>query len=476
MGQEIQYKSFSQEDRAEFNKKLTQETNLLREYFLDQSFESTSSGVCGLELEAWLLDKDFLPWPKNEKLLSQLNDSRVVPELAKFNFELNSTPQPIHSSILTQIENELAKLWQKCLYMAESIGGHAMIIGIPPILKEGMLTKEFMSAQQRYKALNEQVLFMRQNQPIKYNIHGEDSYTEVHEDIMLEAAATSLQVHLQVNLEESVRFYNALQAISAPLIALCANSPFLLGRSLWSETRIPLFEQSLNWISPHSKTQQERVGLGPSFLQESLMELFEQNLRDHSVLLPVVSEAPEETFSHLKLHNGTIWRWNRPIYSTNQQGQPQIRLEHRPLPAGPTIVDTVANIALFLGLAYFYARTEEPLEQHMTFSQVRDNFYRCAEHGLEADVHWMGQQGNVQDLILDRLIPEALNGLQQMQVHSKEAEYYLHDIIKPRALSGRNGTQWQRSFVHLKGALFQDMCKNYYDFQQMGRAVHRWTL
>ena len=198
---------------------------------------------------------------------------------------------------------------------------------------------------------------------------------------MLEAATTSLQLHLQIPPDQAARYYNAAIILSGPMVAATSNSPYLFGKHLWEETRIPLFEQSVS-IGSHknSKTVNfKRVSLGTGFATTSLLECFLEN-RDHfPVVLPVKYDEPPENLAHLRLHNGTIWRWNRPLIGFDSEGQPHLRIEHRAIPAGPSIIDTVANAAFFTGMMANLVDSTTPPEQNLSFAQTQKNFYEAAQ-------------------------------------------------------------------------------------------------
>jgi len=228
-------------------------------------------------------------------------------------------------------------------------------IGILPTVRNHELSLPNMSPLRRYRALNEQVLRLRNGRPLRLDIQGRESIEAVHNNLMFEAAATSLQIHLQVAPAHAVRYYNAAKVLSGPMVAACANSPYLCGRDLWDETRIPLFEQAVALTGNGTGGTWERVTFGKHYVKDSLMECFKCNLEHYDVLLPRIVDEPPERLTHLRLHNGTIWRWNRPLIGWNDQGAPHLRIEHRVVSAPTSVVDAIANVALFFGLAHFYA-------------------------------------------------------------------------------------------------------------------------
>lgn len=352
-----------------------------------------------------------------------------------------------------------------------------MLIGVLPTIREEMLNLDCISSGNRYLAVNEQIFHLREGRPIKIHIEGEDVYQQTLHDVMLEAAATSIQVHLQVNQENAVRLFNASLMASAPLVACAANSPFLYGKSLWDESRIPIFEQAINIPSFKNKKNESvgRVTFGTGYLKHSFLELFLENLNGYPPLLPMLSEDPPECMSHLSLHNGTIWRWNRPIIGGNEDS-PHLRIEHRIMPAGPTILDIIANTAFYIGLAHYFANLDKVPEESMTFTDCTNNFYSAAQFGFRSKVQWFGRKINVQKLIVDNLVSFAKEGLLSQGIDREEVSFYLDGIIHQRALNGNNGSSWQRAFIEHYGPDFQALSEKYLELQLKGRPVHEWKI
>ncbi len=271
MGVEIESTQFTDADLASFRIRLQDEMDLLRRWFAGNKF-CDDQLQCGLELEAWLVDSAGLPVPDNTLFLSTLDRSSVVPELSKFNFEFNVSPQYIAGSGLAEMQAELRGTWQRCEEVAHTLGHHIVAIGILPTVTDHMLCPANMSPLKRYAAINQQVLRLRGGRPLLLEIDGVDSLRTSHNDVMLESAATSLQVHLKVPQADSVRYYNASLIASAFTVAMAANAPLFLGRRLWEDTRIPVFEQAVDTAGPL-----RRVSFGQRYLEKSLMELFDDN-------------------------------------------------------------------------------------------------------------------------------------------------------------------------------------------------------
>lgn len=470
MGQEIERTHFSKQDFARFDAALRSETALLGEWLEEGRFHSALP-VAGLELEACIVDSDGFAAPWNTGLLEALDNDWVVPELARFNVELNAPPLTLQADALRRLHGDLANTWSACLKAARSMDGSLMTIGILPTLRERELSLENMSDRRRYRALNEQVLRLRNGQPIRIDIEGRQHLRTEHQDVMLESATTSFQVHLQMDQDEAVRLYNAALCASAPVVALAANSPYLFGMDLWDETRIPLFEQA---VATHRGPQ--RVTLGAGYLRESVFECFRDNLERFPTLLPMTLGDDPATLDHLRLHNGTIWRWNRPLLEVGASQEPTLRLEHRVIPAGPTIVDMVANAAFFYGLVFALGRGPTPPEHLLAFERVRDNFYRAARLGLTAHIDWLdGRRVPVRDLLLEILLPTARYGLEALEMDRTDIDRYL-GLCRARVMSGQTGAAWQRAFVNRHRASMAQLTLAYAERQDSGKPVHEWTL
>lgn len=476
MGQEIKETRFTPDDFVAYAERLQQETALLREWFEQGAF-SARDRMGGFELEAWLVDSQSRPAPINQKFLEQLGNPMVVPELARFNVELNDHPQHLWGSALSRFEASLGETWHQCVQAAAELNARLLMIGILPTVKEEELCPANMSDLKRYRALNEQVLRLREGQPLELDIHGREHLKMSHKSVMLEAATTSFQLHLKIHPADAVRAYNASILLSAPLVAASSNSPYLFGYDLWDETRIPLFEQSVSvgGFSGASHGPLRRVTFGSGYVRDSLLECFTENEQHYPILLPMIFNDGLEKMSHLRLHNGTIWRWNRPLIGFDYDGMPHLRIEHRVVPGGPTILDAIANAAMFYGLMRWIMTTETPLEAEIPFSTARDNFYAAARYGLDAHVTWVGgKKGSVRSLILDELLPRAREGLAALDIDADDIERYLN-VIEQRVQTRRTGAAWQRQRV-AAGDDMAAMTEAYYQRQKTGRPVHEWDF
>jgi gamma-glutamyl:cysteine ligase YbdK (ATP-grasp superfamily) len=474
MGEDIATSVFSEEDFAANKTRLGEETALLARWFAEHRF-STHEPIGGFEVEAWLVDDRSVPAPINETFLAALDSPLVVPELSVFNVEINTPPQALHGAALSIMHQNLKQTWERCNRVAATLGAELIAIGILPTARDRDLTLRHMSQRERYRALNEQVLRMRHGRPITLDIHGRDHLRTTHADVMLEAAATSFQIHLQVVQKRAARVFNAATVLSAPMVAVSANSPFLFGRDLWDETRIPLFEQSVA-VAQTAQAKRNRVTFGHGYVERSLMECFEENLATYAVLLPEVLEDIPEKLAHLRLHNGTIWRWNRPLIGFDENGTPHLRLEHRVAPAGPSMVDMVANAGLFFGLIDALSGARTAPESQLSFEQARSNFYAAAREGLRAQIVWLdGKVRPVRELILQELLPLARKGLERLDIRAQDIDLYL-GIIEGRLQSGQNGAAWQRAWTERHGLDRKLLTRAYRDRSASGAPVHEWSL
>ena len=474
MGDEIKRRYFDGEHFSAFRTALDEEHALLGRYFDEQRF-SRRGDVAGFELEAWLVDDTGDPLPRNEEYLAALNDPLVVPELAAYKVELNGSPTALTGRAFSRLHDELSATWGTCQQTARGMGMGLVTIGILPTVKEAMLDSAHMSSMQRYHSLNDRVMALRDGRPLAVEIEGDVPLRTTHHDVMLEAATTSFQIHLQCRPQRIVRDFNASLVASAPMVAVSANSPFLFGHALWDETRIPLFEQSVDV----GRRYAPRVTFGTGYVERSLLEVFHENHADHPILLPAELDGPPDRFQHVRFHNGTLWRWNRPLIGFDFDGQPHLRIEHRVVPAGPTIRDCIANAAFYYGLVYGLGLWKTPPESLLPFEKARDNFYSAARYGLNARLLWVDERGDrelgVRQLVIEELLPLARRGLESRNIPNAEISEIL-DVIGARVESSQNGAAWQRRWVAMHGVDLNALVQAYREHQDAGEPVHTWPL
>lgn len=478
MGQDIEERRFTDADFRAFEARLQAETELLEQWFTEEAFADTAPEA-GFELEAWLIDRRHqAPAPVIEPFLDQAQDPLIVPELARFNLELNSTPQLLAGQALSRLHDELKRTLAHCQNAAAGLNARVGTIGILPTVRPDHLVPDQMTPRPRYRALNDQILRLRDGEPIRLEIEGERPVNIEQPDVMLESAATSFQIHIKMNAAESARVFNASKLLAAISVAIGANSPYLFGRELWCETRIPLFEQA---VSVGDSPLRERVGFGIRYANRSVMECFRSNIERYPVLLPHLMDEPLERLSHLRLHNGTIWRWNRPLIGFEPDGsggqRPHLRMEHRVCAAGPSTIDNIANAALYFGAVRCLATEPEPPEQSLPFNQARINFYLAARHGLDAEILWYSnrQRMPIHQLILEQVLPKARRGLAALGIDQNEIDAWL-GVIETRAHTRRTGAAWQRAWVARHGPDMAALTEAYLELQATGRPVHEWTI
>ncbi|MCK5575973.1 MAG: hypothetical protein KAI28_09150 [Sphingomonadales bacterium] len=472
MGEAVKGSVFLPQDFRDFEKRLWGETELLKSWF-DKGVFDDGPPTAGFELEAWLVDQNYIPSPCNDAFINQLASPYVVHELSKFNIEINGDPLPLKGRSLHELGVGMQAIWDEASDVAEDMDIRLMMTGILPTLRDADLVPENMSVARRYEAINREILRARKGRPIDLNIRLREQLTSQHMDVMLEAATTSFQIHRKVTALEAANFYNASKIVSGPILALGANSPYLFGHDLWAETRIPLFEQA---VSVGKWDYAERVTFGVRYLEKSMFEVFLANRQRYPVILPQIFDDAPDQMRHVRMHNGTIWRWTRPVLGFNEDGQPHLRIEQRVLPAGPTVMDCMANAAFFYGLAEMVNRRIRAMKRDIPFPEARDNFYAGARHGLDAEMVWSdGKTRSVEDLALNEWLPMAAEGLSALEVDEADAKRFL-GIIESRVKSGQNGAVWQRRFMKQRGKTFNDLSRAYYRCQQHGNPVHDWSV
>jgi hypothetical protein len=489
VGQDIEQVRFTREDRQRYREKVKRNLTVLREMLEEGRFE-TERKLVGIEVEFYVVDDDGEPMMINAELLSRLESETFQTELAQFNIEFNLAPHKLVGTVFREIEEELETSFEHANRRADELDAHVAMVGIIPTLKDLHVSIQNLSANPRYHLLNEQILEAR-GEDLQLSIEGQERLSVSINSIAMEAAATSVQIHLQVSPDGFGPAWNAAQAASAAQVAVGANSPFLLGKELWRETRIALFEQSIDTRSEELAAQgvRPRVWFGERWIDD-VMDLFEENVRYFPALLPLLDdEQPEAVLERgdvprlpeLVLHNGTIWRWNRPIYAV-ARGKPHLRVESRVLPAGPTMVDTVANAAFYLGLVRALIDLDDPISRQLSFAAATENFFSAARDGIRAELFWPGV-GSVpaSELILRTLLPLAHRGLDAWGIDRRDRDHYL-GIIEQRSLKHRTGAEWQ---VRTFRALYEDghvdrdeaiveMTRRYLAGMRSNEPVHTW--
>ena len=491
MGRDIDETRFTREDRQRYRDKVKRDLAVLQQMLDEGRFERERKLV-GVEVEFYVVDDAGEPTMINEELLSRIESADFQTELAQFNIEFNLAPHKLVSTVFREIEEELTTSFAHADRRASELDAHVAMFGIIPTLKDLHVTIQNLSANPRYHLLNEQILDAR-GEDLQLQIEGVERLSLQASSIAMEAAATSVQLHLQVSPDGFARAWNAAQSIAGAQVAIGANSPFLLGKELNRETRIALFEQTIDTRSEELTAQgvRPRVWFGERWI-DRVMDLFDENVRYFPALLPLLDdEDPEAVLSRgdvphlpeLVLHNGTVYRWNRPIYAV-ARGKPHLRLENRVLPAGPTMADIVANAAFYYGLVRGLVDQDEPISRQLSFTAAADNFRAAARDGIDGQLFWPGVgQVPASELILRTLLPIAHAGLDAWDIDPADRDHYL-GIIEQRALHRRTGANWQvRTFRSLfddqgldRDEALIEMTRQYLEHMRTNEPVHRWPL
>ena len=401
----------------------------------------------GVEQEMFLIGDAHRPASKAMEVLAELDDRRFTTELAKFNLEANLDPLPLSGKLLSEMEASLEEVLTRASEAARRVGVDVCRTGILPTLRFSDTTLDNLTPLPRYRVLDEALARLRRGRPYSIHLAGADELHATHDNVMLEGLNASFQIHLQVGAGEFSRLYNLAQLVAGPILACSPNSPLLFGRRLWRETRIGLFQQSVDTRGAHPNVRRRppRGAFGQGWITGGVMEILRENVAQHPVLLDAGEEDhPEEDpprLSALQLHNGTVWRWNRPCYGITE-GKPHLRIESRYLPSGPTLPDEVANAALWLGLMSALAGEGMDPRRTMPFADAAENFFAASRLGLKAEMTWTdGRSWSVRDLLREELLPRAREGLARKQVESADIERYI-GIIEERVESGRSGANW----------------------------------
>ncbi len=445
----------------------------------------------GAEQEMFLVDRYLRPAPVSTEVLKRANDARLTTEIARFNLEANLTPLKLEHDCFSRMEQELRDLIALARNSAAAEDADILLAGILPTLQKSDLTIDNFTPCTRYHELDRGVMRLRGG-PLSIHIKGLDELHITHDNIMMESCNTSFQVHFQSNANEFVNHYNVAQAITAPVLAVAVNSPLLFGQRLWQETRVALFQHSTDERSRPQLTRNQptRVNFGDRWLEHSVVELFHDQITRFRPIM--ISDPDEDAFavlargetpslSALRLHNGTVWRWNRACYGV-VDGIPHLRIENRALPSGPTFVDEIANVAFFTGLMVSIPEAYGEIAKRMDFDDAKLNFFRAARHGLDAQFQWLnGENHSAASLILDHLIPLARQGLASMRVAGEDIDKYL-GIIEERAHCGQTGARWIMKSLSAMGtpaakdASQRKLTAEILANQKQDQPVHLWPI
>jgi hypothetical protein len=492
MGAEVSGTGYTREQRQRYREKVQQNLDVFERMLATSHFEFDRP-MTGMEIELNLVDAGYLPRMGNADVLEKIADPGYQTELGQYNIEFNVSPRPLPGDAALELEDHLRESLNRAESRANEVGAHTVAIGILPTLTPEHFTTEWMSINPRYTALNEAI----------FNARGEDMFIDIEgpsgerlatyaDSIAPESACTSVQLHLQVAPHDFAAHWNAAQALVAPQVAVGANSPYFFGKQLWAETRVELFAQATDTRSIELKNQgvRPRVFFGERWIT-SIFDLFEENVRYYPALLPETTDedpvakleaGQAPALAELRLHNGTIYRWNRPVYDL-VDGMPHLRVENRALPAGPSIIDVLANAAFYYGVVKMLAEEDRPVWTKMSFPAAEENFRSCAQKGLDARLYWPGfGEVPVDELVLRHLLPLAHTGLERWGVSQAVRDRYL-GVIEGRCTSGVNGASWQVACVRRledrgadRATALRRMLERYLGNMHSNEPVHTWKL
>lgn len=462
------------------------------EYMLDNDYFETGIKRIGAEQEMCLVDAHYKPALCNMAIMEDFHPDWLTTELGKFNLECNLTPQTFSGSSLLDMENELRDFLQQIREASAKHGARVLLTGILPTLRKSDLDLENLTPKPRYFALMQALKNLR-GADYEVRLEGIDELSLRHDSPLLEACNTSFQVHLQVSPEDFVPYYNIALAIAGPTMAMAANSPLLFGKRLWHETRIVLFQQSIDTrtTSSNMRYRPPRVTFGNDWLRNSILEIYREDIARFRVIM--TSEQDEDAFERLRngqtphlralqVHNSTVYRWNRPCYGISPNGKPHLRIENRILPAGPTVIDEIANTAFWLGLMEGAAKVYGDVTKKLSFDDARDNFVKGARTGIDSKFTWFDNQKiTAQELLVKELIPLAKEGLQNNGIDAKDISRYL-DIIEARTTDLATGARWLlRSYSSFIKETTPDeamavVTSAIYENQWEDKPVHTWDM
>lgn len=481
----------SRKQLNEFTRRLLKDIHAL-ERMIEEDWFNHSPIHIGAEQEFCIIDQHFKPAPQSLQLLNELKNGNFTTELALFNIENNLPPLAFKGDCLSQMESNLNERMQKLRSVGDHFNVDFVLAGILPTIRKSDLEMENLTPIDRYRALSKAISKVR-GKTYEMKIIGLDELNIKIESAMLESCNTSFQIHYQVSPKDFVTKYNIAQVLAGPVLAVSCNSPILFGKRLWSETRIALFQQSIDTrvTGEHIRDRCPRVMFGTSWLKDSIVELYKEDIARFRVMMmtdfsndvmELLDQGKTPQLKALSIHNSTVYRWNRPCYGISPNGKPHLRIENRILPSGPTVIDQMANAAFWFGLMSAFDQEYPDFTRQFDFDNAKDNFFSAARDGLNTDFTWIGgYKIAVRKLITKVLLPIAEKGLREHDINEKDITRYL-DIIKKRVETGQTGTQWMINShaKMIKGttreeiavALTSCMLSN----QKKGIPVHEWGL
>jgi len=490
MGEQNIVENANESSRQDFMKALLEEVRAL-EAMLEEGMVESGVSRIGAEQEMFLINSASRPALTALDVLEKLDDERFTHELGLFNIEANLSVQEFKSDCLSRMESEAQEVYAKARAAAHQCDSEIALVGILPTLTLKNLGLDSMVPIPRYHALNEAFMALRGHN-LQFAINGTDQLVVNHDNLMMEACNTSFQVHFQVSPADFARLYNIAQVVTAPLLAASVNSPILLGKRLWHETRISVFEYS---VDARSETHQARglkprVHFGNDWVDKSVTEIFKEDIARFRVILTteteddplaMVAQGIAPKLKALCLHNGTVYRWNRACYGVHN-GIPHLRIENRVIPSGPTVIDEIANTAFFVGMMAGMSKEYVDIREQITFQDIKANFMAAARAGIRAQMNWFGDTHMpARKLILDELLPLAESGLQDYGVEQKDIDKYL-GVLKDRVSTRRNGARWAleslegMNDIGTEDQRMRCLVSSMVEQQITGRPISEWEL
>lgn len=493
MGTNIEQDSFSHTDYERFNRKIRDNLKAVNLLLARPGF-GVGDDSLGAELEWYLVDPQGDPSPVNQALLQLAADPQLTPELNRFNLEYNLLPQPFRGSPFRHFESDLQQALERINQLAASRRTELVPIGILPTLTIDHFGAHMMTDLPRYRAMDKALRALR-GAPFRIQIEGRPPLDLSWDDVTLEGANTSWQLHWRLNPADFSNSFNAVQLVTPIVLGLAANSPFLFGHELWEETRIALFKQSIDCRDKDNALCRypARVYFGNGWIREGAGELFASTVALFPPIMPVVQDEDplqmiqQQRAPHLhelQLHQGSTWPWNRVIYDHHDGGH--IRIEMRALPAGPSLEDMSANSAFLLGGALALRDSMPERINMLPFKYAEHNFYRSAQHGLDARLLWPSStriKVVEYDLVelAKRLLPKAREALLKAGMDDRECNR-LMDNVQQRLDAGINGARWQKQVNRLfrQQGLSQQkslraMFRLYRQHFYSGKPVSQWS-
>jgi len=482
----------SKKNMQAFVSSLLSDVQALEQMLENDMFEKGITRI-GAEQEMVIVKSDnFKPATiAMEALDIMKNYHWVETEIARFNLETNLTPAELKGTCFSKLEKENQEKLDLIQEKLDGLNAKYVLTGILPTLRKYHLHLKNLTPKKRYKALLDSIKAQQLGSSFELRLVGIDELLVKHDSALLEACNTSFQIHLQVDAKDFVKYYNISQALAGPIMAIAANSPLVFGKRLWHESRIALFQQSLDTRSTHEHMRERsaRVTFGNDWIYDSILDIYKEDITRFRALIS--SDVKEDSLKTLKkgkvpklrslqVHNSTIYRWNRPCYGVSENGKPHLRIENRVIPAGPTVIDEIANAMFWIGTMIHYGNTIPDIKKKLSFADVRDNFGKAARFGIDTQFNWFNDKKiGACELVLKQLLPAARKGLESRKVSKRDIDKYL-GVIEGRAKSHMNGARWiLRSYTELRSKMKEDKALSILtaaivENQRTNKPVHTW--